>query len=623
MARALLTATVADQAGNVVQNALVYVYLTGTTTPVSDMFAAASGGSPITTLTSDSHGKVEGWFTAAKLVDVKVTDNGGGAFRPPGPVPTATFSDYTRTVPVEFDSSVDMATQAELDAAVSTEASSRASADTSEASARVAGDAASVSTAASDATTKAAAAQAAAIAAAATDATTKANAAQSAATTAAASDATTKVAAEASARATADALVTSTEIARANAAYATVGQARPNGHLVCAIGDSNTQLPGNAGTPSTTMHDGWFPQLCVRSKQRIRNGGHFAITGAHISDVLSVQVPLLVALTGNAKPSACFILAGTNDCWSDSGTTFDITASTASYVSIITALRAVGIIPIVCLIPPNNNNATINKNTQRWNRRLRELVDRYGLVGPVDFYTPLVGSAGGFTAAYLLSDGNAVHANAAGHRVMAEHALSQGIDAMFPPAVMCTSKEAVDPTNLMLSGTGAQGLYLDTTGWSASGDTGSGAVTTVTPGADDDLVGNWHQISYNGTSTYTHQTGSLTPGTAIASHVLAFAGRVRIVGLEAAIAAGATTGVVTLRVAYKDVSSVVISYIVAINSWSVDVSDGTFYTEVTMPANAVQLRVELVVGPATAGTPIVVKVGELTVRDLTDMGVLA
>ncbi len=101
MTRALLTATVADQAGNTVQNALVNVYLVGTTTPVSDMFAADSGGSPITTLTSDSRGQIVGYFTASKTVDLLVTDNSHTAYLSATPSLTLTFSSYTKTLAVE------------------------------------------------------------------------------------------------------------------------------------------------------------------------------------------------------------------------------------------------------------------------------------------------------------------------------------------------------------------------------------------------------------------------------------------------------------------------------------------------------------------------------------------
>lgn len=100
MARAHLRHTVKDRAGNAIQNALVYAYLQGTVTPVSDMYAGASGGSAITTLTSNNQGEVQAWFTGPKFVDLKVTDNTDTAYYPSDPSSLKSFSEFTETVEV-------------------------------------------------------------------------------------------------------------------------------------------------------------------------------------------------------------------------------------------------------------------------------------------------------------------------------------------------------------------------------------------------------------------------------------------------------------------------------------------------------------------------------------------
>lgn len=100
MARAHLRHTIEDTAGNVVQNALVRVYLEGTTTPVTDMYAASSGGSPITTLTSNNQGEIEAWFTSPKTVDVLVTDNSDTAYYPTRPSITKSWTSFTETIDV-------------------------------------------------------------------------------------------------------------------------------------------------------------------------------------------------------------------------------------------------------------------------------------------------------------------------------------------------------------------------------------------------------------------------------------------------------------------------------------------------------------------------------------------
>src|SRR4051812_49256307 len=122
MARSQMRHTVKDAAGNVIQNALVYVYETGTTTPVADLFAAASGGSAIAagTLTSNDQGEVVGWLTTPRFVDVKVSDNGETAYYPAAASRLLSWSDFTETVQV-------VAANDDVDA----EAAVRAAADTS------------------------------------------------------------------------------------------------------------------------------------------------------------------------------------------------------------------------------------------------------------------------------------------------------------------------------------------------------------------------------------------------------------------------------------------------------------------------------------------------------------
>lgn len=81
MARSQMRYTVTRN-GRPVQNALVTVYEQATTTPVPDMYAAASGGSPITTLTSNSNGVVVGYFDNPRVVDLLVSDNSRAAYYP-------------------------------------------------------------------------------------------------------------------------------------------------------------------------------------------------------------------------------------------------------------------------------------------------------------------------------------------------------------------------------------------------------------------------------------------------------------------------------------------------------------------------------------------------------------
>lgn len=99
MARAQLRHTVRDTAGNVIENALVRVYEQGTTTPVADLYTAVTGGSPVTTLTSNNQGEVVGYLTTGRLVDLSVTDNSAGAHYPATVNNKLSWTAFTETVP--------------------------------------------------------------------------------------------------------------------------------------------------------------------------------------------------------------------------------------------------------------------------------------------------------------------------------------------------------------------------------------------------------------------------------------------------------------------------------------------------------------------------------------------
>lgn len=100
MARHHWRFVVRDQYGYVVQNALVYVYLPGTTTVFSGTaYDAASGGSTVTNpFTSNAYGEVEAWFDTAQVVDVLVTDNSDAAYRAvEGASATLSFTSFTES----------------------------------------------------------------------------------------------------------------------------------------------------------------------------------------------------------------------------------------------------------------------------------------------------------------------------------------------------------------------------------------------------------------------------------------------------------------------------------------------------------------------------------------------
>lgn len=100
MARAHARYTLKDAVGNAVQNAKANVYAKGTTTPVTDLWSAESGGVLLTTLTSNAQGELEGWFDNPQSVDLQVTDNGAAAYYPGLPASPFPFTPFTETLDV-------------------------------------------------------------------------------------------------------------------------------------------------------------------------------------------------------------------------------------------------------------------------------------------------------------------------------------------------------------------------------------------------------------------------------------------------------------------------------------------------------------------------------------------
>lgn len=379
-------------------------------------------------------------------------------------------------------------------------------------------------------------------------------------------------------------------------------QLRPNGRTAVALGDSNTYLPGG-GTVET-----WFNQLCVRSRQRINYSGVYATAGANVQEASATHLPAIIAL--NPTPAACFIALGTNNCNRNGGADFNLETDSAAFLDIIVRLREKGIAPIVTQIIPNGNaSAVIQTNIQKWNRRLRKLGDQHGFP-VVDTFSPLADAAtGAIKATYLFTgDGLGLHLNPVGRRKFADTVIAE-IGNLFPSTPLLTAKFSTDPANLIPFGTS----------WSQFNDTANATTTTVAPIDSDNLAGNWTQISYVGTTTYMRQSSTVTPAVPPGGHLLALSGRFQSTGIEAALAAGSTTAKLLIRAEFRDATTSK-GFLVGVYNWPVDCADGTFYIEGVAPAGTTGVRFQVQVEGATAGTPVVVRYAEMTVRDLTNLG---
>ena len=93
--RSHLRFVVKDRAGNVLQNAAVFVYQPGTTVDVDQMFSAKTAGDELDNpLISNAQGEVEAWLETAQSVDLRVTDNGATAYYPSDPTTTKSWVEF-------------------------------------------------------------------------------------------------------------------------------------------------------------------------------------------------------------------------------------------------------------------------------------------------------------------------------------------------------------------------------------------------------------------------------------------------------------------------------------------------------------------------------------------------
>jgi len=383
--------------------------------------------------------------------------------------------------------------------------------------------------------------------------------------------------------------------------YASTRTIRPNGNTTVFLGDSNTYLPGGGMVPV------WAYQAAVKSRQRIKFNAIYATPGDTIQEASDRWLDTILALS--PAPSACIIALGTNDTNRNTGTAFNMATNSASYLNIVNKLKARGIAPIATQIIPNNAASTvIQTNIQRWNRQLRVLGDTYGFP-VIDTYTPLVNTANGqIQAAYLdTSDGLGLHLTNVGRKKFAE-TIAADAAPLYPPAPNLTAKFGTDPTNLVPW----------STGWANYNDTAGGVVVgNKAPVAGDNLSGTWREVTYTGTTSHLQQTGTILPTIPPAGRLYQFSGRVQSTGVEAAVAAG-NASYIRVRIEFRNDASASLGYMLGIYDWNVD-ADGTFCLEQVPPVGTTRFVVQVEAGKASAGTPIVLRVGELTVRDLTSM----
>jgi lysophospholipase L1-like esterase len=246
---------------------------------------------------------------------------------------------------------------------------------------------------------------------------------------------------------------------------ADITSAYHDGRGVSAIGDSITQ---GDSTAFTMPGSGWFGRMLVNGDGRMRFVSNRAVSGARTDDVVSSQLPLVLA----DAPRYCIVLAGINDIIS----TYPFATTSANLTAIYESLLAAGITPIACTLLASSSGRAVEIDKR--NLWIRHKADAYGLP-LIDFHAvTVVPATNSINATY--SDDN-LHPNVAGATLMATTALD-AVLSRFPTTPLPITQAKGDGVNVLTNGVfegdaNADGLA---DGWTLqTGGTGTVAFSIV------------------------------------------------------------------------------------------------------------------------------------------------
>lgn len=386
------------------------------------------------------------------------------------------------------------------------------------------------------------------------------------------------------------------------------------GNKVVFLGDSITSAQGNevnAPYQWGLSYPAFATYLSKGKLIRLRNTG---VAGDRVADMLARFESDVAAYS----PSIVAVLAGTND-WNDSNPT-PLDTYKREIFQLVSKIRALGALPIICTVPPNVLSAARRKRTIIGNAWLRSFAANEGLP-LVDFYSLLTDPAtGDYLAAYGSAGNDKTHPLNAGYVEMGRFFVDE-ISSYLPPTAQLLPAENADPNNLLTNGlflttTGA-GATLIPTGWSVQTGSHPTGITGSLITNDSTIKGNWWQIVADGTAAATNNEFQAINTGIVGGHKYAHVGRFKATGMRGADA-GNGSGFL-LGAAFNSVLNTTgYDYRVASTHYY-NVSEGCYYHEMTAPENATSLliRRQLIQTSGGAGTLQVAQVG---LYDLTAMG---
>jgi len=367
---------------------------------------------------------------------------------------------------------------------------------------------------------------------------------------------------------------------------------------VLAVGDSLTEGSGAGGGGLTTdvavfptrahgalQYQGgsWVTWALLASQARWTIGGVFATGGYTAAQILATHVPAAIAA---AKPGdTVVVLAGTN------GNVFtDVQA-------IHEALRNAGLHTVAVTIPPSTSSTL--SNVAAFNARLKAYAAAKA-IPLVDVHGALVDPA---TGAYLTAyNGDGVHPNQLGAQLMGQTIATVLNGFHATPVPLVEHNAAI--TGQLQSNPLAQAALTSGTDFGTLSGLGT---STIAQASDADFRGGKCYLFTRGDTDINGRlkTATLVPGN-----------RMRV-GMALKAAAGTSWG---MRWESNTTGQKVLLGVGYPTSFSVPQGIARFYVEFTVPTlpDYVYRSPRLYVGGAGAALSL----GEITVQDLTAMGVV-
>jgi lysophospholipase L1-like esterase len=392
------------------------------------------------------------------------------------------------------------------------------------------------------------------------------------------------------------------------------------------IGDS--EAGGfNPDQPFPQMPPNWFSQAVVESRSAIRylgNAGSLADSAANMAQRLQRDVI-------SKGPDKVFILAG----YTDVGFLPPVSDIVGNVAAMIAQLKSANIVPILCTLPPMSPTTNYGFTTEAIpqelnavNQEFRRLADQQG-IRLVDLYTPLADPAtGGYRPGYS-ADG--FHPQMPATQMEAQAAITSTV-GLFGPVSPWAPSSDFDGINLI-----SDPLYLQSPSkWTQ--DLVKGTVTMqVRIGSDPAMAGNSVTLTNVDAGSASTLSGVKITKGFHAGDRLAFSGRIKSMNCESGNMQF-SVGLFFDNVGFGEKSMRNNTH--PIFRWPVDIQDGQFYMEFTVPAAldpsqplAVTPVIELNSGisncpgctapsgsAATGGTGTVI-IGQIGLVNLTAIGI--